>query len=153
MTRTIQRDGENADQFLSKLGKYIPAEMTTLFITASAIVEKSQLSNWFYWGFFIFILIFSPIYFWAIAIHEKKDPDKAQIYLSVPAVFFWVLALGGPFKTLVAQPNVYNDAYGILLLASFTAVVPIIDILITKYSKQILTALGRIPEETPEDID
>ena len=121
--------------------------MTTLFITASGIIDKAQLSNWFYWGFFIFVLVFSPIYFWAIALHENKPPDKAQILLSIPAVFFWVLALGGPFKTLVASGSTYNDAYGILLLASFTAVVPIIDIIISKYSTRISAALRLKPKK------
>jgi hypothetical protein len=142
MTRTIQRSGSDADQFLSKLGKYIPAEMTALFITASAIIEKAQLSDWFYWGFFIFILIFSPIYFLAVALQENKPPDKAQIFLSIPAIFFWVLAIGGPFKSLLTVDGNYNDAYGILLLATFTSIVPILDIIITKYNNKIKNALG-----------
>jgi hypothetical protein len=136
ITRTIQRGRarpgggtEDRDAFLAKLAKYIPVEMTALFIFSSGIIESMSLSDIVYWGIFAFVVVVSPIYLLFAAARENKKPDMAQVVISPFAAIVWVFALGGPFTFF----DWYNQGYGSLLLGLVTVIVPIADWAITEY--------------------
>lgn len=137
ITRTIQRGTarpgggtpEDRDKFLAKLAKYIPAEMTALFLFCSGIIESMSLSDIVYWGIFLFVVVFSPIYLFLAAAIENKKPDLPQMIISPIAAIVWVFALGGPFALF----DWYNQGYGSIILALVTVVVPFTDWGITKY--------------------
>lgn len=148
MARTILREGPDKDQFLAKLAKYIPAEMTALFLFSSGIIDGMNLDVMFYWGFFVFIVLFSPIYFLLAATMEGKKPDKAQVIISPFAAVVWVAAIGGPFSKI----KDYNPGYALLFLGLFTTIVPFVDFAIGKYWPQIRTLFsGKKPQKVEEN--
>ncbi len=103
--------------------------MMALFLFSKGIIEGMNLSDWFYWGFFIFVVAFSPIYFMIAAKMEKKDYDKAQVIFSVPAVIIWVASIGGPFAKIAG----YNEGYALLILGLFTTILPLLDYAVSAY--------------------
>ena len=108
------------DGYRDKLLKYIPAEVTAYYIAIDALIRsQAGLNVPLYWSVFVFAAILTPLYLWRVAKVEKY----VQIIISTIAFVVWVFALGGPFAGLLW----YKPFYGALLLASYTALIPIID--------------------------
>ena len=101
------------DKFKDRLLKYIPAEVVTLYLALTAIVNAaSDVPSAVAWGIFLVGIVATPFYLRAIL----QVTDRTQHILSTLAFVVWVFALGGPFKDLAW----YKPVYGGLLLPIFT---------------------------------
>jgi hypothetical protein len=112
---------EKADDYLTRLLKYIPAESVALWIALYGIVTGASSEipiDIVTWLIFIALAILTPLYLWRIA----KVTSEMQIAISTLAFVVWVFALGGPF----ALYTWYNPIYGALLLPIFTFAIPIV---------------------------
>lgn len=108
------------DGYITKLQKYIPADVVAIYLTIDSVLRSAGEMNWLlYWLLFLFILIATPFYLWRVA----KIKKKLQIVISSLAFIVWVFALGGPFSGL----QWYKPLYGAVLLPLYTFLIPIID--------------------------
>jgi hypothetical protein len=107
------------DDYSSRLVKYIPAEVITLYVTLNTIIlgtgDDHQL---LLWSVALFGMIATPIYLYRIG----GVRDLRQLGVSTGAYVVWVFALGGPFTTT----NWYDPLYGAILLPTYTFVIPLI---------------------------
>ena len=106
------------DDYLTRLLKYIPAEMVALWVTTYGIASVDIPFEIITWLIFIAILVLTPLYLWRL----QKVNNKLQLGLSTVSFAVWVFALGGPF----ALYSWYNTVYGALLLPFITILIPII---------------------------
>jgi hypothetical protein len=108
------------DDYVTKLLKYIPAEVIALYITLDALARSSgETQLQLYWFIFAFGIVVTPLYLWRI----QKVHKVLQLSISTIAFFVWVFAMGGPFVHL----DWYNPLYGGMLLPSYTFLIPIIE--------------------------
>ena len=120
---------EKTDEFLGKLAKYIPAEITAAYLFILGIISGvAGPSSIILWIALIVLAAFAPIYFYYVALKERETPDKAQIIISIPAFLIWAFAIGGPFTTF----SWYNQAYGAALVGIATVAIPMADFFITR---------------------
>jgi hypothetical protein len=109
-----------ADNYTSRLLKYIPAEVVALYVTLDAIIRSSEdISIWIYWAVFIFGILGTYLYLWRV----EKVTKQIQLLISAGAFIVWVFAIGGPFAHLAW----YQPIYGGLLLPVYTFLVAIIE--------------------------
>lgn len=112
--------GTQADDYTSKLVKYIPSEVVALYIALGSILGSSDKSDSsLYWVIFGVCLVGTGLYLWRVTNVTKVT----QIVISVVAFFVWAFALGGPFESL----NWYDPVYGALLLPIYTFFVPMLE--------------------------
>jgi hypothetical protein len=111
------------DDYATRLLKYIPAEIITLYVTLEGIVRASEASGnphsyagWL-WIIFLVGLVATPLYLSRVT-HVK---NRKQILISTLSYVIWVLAVGQPFRTLGMPPLV-----GALALPIFTFAVAVI---------------------------
>lgn len=108
------------DKYASRLIKYIPVEVITLYLTLDALVRSSAtIPHSIYWSIFIVGVLGTYLYLWRV---EKVNKQK-QLAISVGAYCVWVFALGGPFEFF----SWYNSIYGGLLLPIYTFFIAIIE--------------------------
>lgn len=113
-------EGTQADDYTSKLVKYIPSEVVALYIALGSILGTSDKSDGaLYWVVFAVCLIGTGLYLWRVTNVTKVT----QIVISVVAFFVWAFALGGPFELL----SWYDPVYGALLLPVYTFFVPMLE--------------------------
>lgn len=113
---------QQADTYLTKLVKYIPAEIIAVYIFISGILKSLEASAALQWVAFALLLVLTPLYMWRVTQDKTKPPAWAQIIIASFSFAVWVFAVGGPFVTLPW----YNTLYGSLLVAVYTLVVPMI---------------------------
>jgi hypothetical protein len=125
---------QDYDGYLSKLAKYIPAEMTAAFVAIDGILKSVvTLAQVWYWVIFGVLIACTPVYLYAASLKEKKTPDNPQLIISPLAFIIWVFALGGPFVFLAW----YQQAVGAVFLILATLLIPAIDTIISsRLSKQ-----------------
>jgi hypothetical protein len=125
---------QDYDGYLSKLAKYIPAEITAAFVAIDGILKNVvALAQVWYWLIFGVLIACTPVYLYAAALMEKRTPDKPQLIISPFAFIIWVFALGGPFVFLAG----YQQAVGGVFLILATLLIPAIDTIISsRLSKQ-----------------
>jgi hypothetical protein len=112
--------GTQADDYTSKLVKYIPSEVVALYIALGSILGSSDKSDSsLYWVIFGVCLVGTGLYLWRVTNVTKVT----QIVISVVAFFVWAFALGGPFESL----SWYDPIYGALLLPIYTFFVPMLE--------------------------
>lgn len=87
-------EGSNADDFLGRLVKYIPAELVGLYVAARGVVPKDADATVF-WIVAACAWIFVPLYFWFATTRDGKPPLKTQVALASIAFPVWVFAIGG----------------------------------------------------------
>jgi hypothetical protein len=122
---------QDYDGYLSKLAKYIPAEITAAFLAIDSILKSViTLAQVWYWLIFVVLIACTPVYLYAAALMEKKKPDKPQLIISPLAFIIWVFALGGPFVFLAG----YQQAVGGVFLILATLLIPAIDTIISSRS-------------------
>jgi hypothetical protein len=86
--------GTQADDYTSKLVKYIPSEVVALYIALGSILGSSDKSDSsLYWVIFGVCLVGTGLYLWRVTNVTKVT----QIVISVVAFFVLAIALGGPF--------------------------------------------------------
>ena len=100
MGKTSQGETEKADDYLTRLLKYIPAESVALWIALYGIVTGASSEipiDIVTWLIFIALAILTPLYLWRIA----KVTSEMQIAISFTQYairtrqyYFYVLTLG-----------------------------------------------------------
>jgi hypothetical protein len=122
-------ENDQKDEFLGKLAKYIPAEITAAYLFLIGIINGvTDAPPIILWISLAVLMGAAPLYLYVVALREKATPDKAQIAISVPAFFIWAFAIGGPFTVFTW----YNPAYGAVLVGLATVLIPLVDFLITR---------------------
>ena len=111
-----------ADAFVDRLLKYIPAEIVAVFILVQGLIMQMDPDTDSYkpifWGVFLLFAVLTPLYLWRLQNVKKIT----QLVISLVAFVVWVFALGGPFTTLVW----YDPLYGEILLPIFTIIIAIV---------------------------
>lgn len=112
----------HADDYSTRLLKYIPAEVVAVYVFVEGIIRQSadapsiQTLLWIVFGF---IFILTPFYLWRV----QKVQKWVQLLVSTIAFAVWVFSMGGPFASLIW----YKPIYGAVLLPLFTFAVGIIE--------------------------
>jgi len=104
-----------ADDYLSRIVKYVPVEVITLFALVNGAILQSpgQASNaGLLWIVFAVITALTPLYLWRV----QKVTKVVQLAVSTMAFAVWVFYVGGPF----ALCGWYQPLYGVVLLPIFT---------------------------------
>jgi hypothetical protein len=108
---------------MTKLVKYIPAEIIAVYLFINGIVTAlTAPSAVLSWGVFALLLLLTPLYIWRVTNDKALPPAWDQMLVAFISFAVWVFAIGGPFTTLVW----YNPLYGSILVALFTLVIPMI---------------------------
>ena len=108
---------ENADDYLSRLLKYIPAEIVGLYLAVRGIVPVAATDVLWYVAVASWILV--PLYFWKVTTIDDKRPLIIQIVLATIAFPIWVFAIGGqPVESLHGYPGHEYLASIILIFAT-----------------------------------
>ncbi|MBU4603531.1 MAG: hypothetical protein KKH66_01380, partial [Proteobacteria bacterium] len=110
---------QKGDNYLSRVAKYIPAEILAAYITALGLIKTSDEPNlrwWLYLVFFVLCLVMTPVYFNLLA--EKGEPKKLQMVISSVAFLVWAYSLGGFFDEI----KLYHSLVASLILIAFTLI-------------------------------
>jgi hypothetical protein len=130
--------GTSEDAYLTKLVKYIPAEIVAAYIAASRALESARGEvplETVLWAVAGVLLVLTPLWMLFAASEPGKPRPAFQALAATLAFASWVFALGGPFEF----QTWYRPAYGSLVLILVTLVIPLAE-------KAFVTA-G--PEEVP----
>ena len=119
MARTVRQ----ADNYLSKVLKYIPSEIIMAFVAIEGVLrssyrENSPLFQDILWYVTIALLIIAPLWLWRV----MGVTSIKQLFLSTLALLVWLFAMGGPFRFL----DWYKPALGSVALPIYTLLVPIV---------------------------
>jgi hypothetical protein len=111
------------DDYLTRLIKYIPAEMVTLFLTASNTVPRNW--NWqrevsAQWFITAVVFLLTPLYFIKVTRSAGAPLLWQQVLFSTIAFPVWVFAIGGPFR-LYQWYSEWQWSAGVLI--AFTTVI------------------------------
>ena len=110
----------DADDYSTRLLKYVPAEVIAVYLTLEGIIRATGTPQaGLFWGVFIILLILTPLYLWRVT----KVTKWAQLSLSTLSFAIWVFTLGGPFVLL----SWYQPIHGAILLPLYTFAVPIFE--------------------------
>lgn len=131
------------DDYLSKLIKYIPAEVQAFYVFVSGLISSAPETEQFGYFKFIFIALFiiTPLWiFFAISSGtEPKPPQSLRIYQSVVALFaiiIWIYNINMNWVVLFFGSKIPNSpVFGSILLALFTLLVPILEKLFVRPPK------------------
>ncbi len=119
----LEKEEKLYDNYLTKLLKLIPAEIITLYITLSTILDSSKdTTKGIEFAVFFIVLLLTPIYIYLITKDKNKKTPWKQIIVSTFSFLVWVFALGGPFIYF----KWYKKLYGALLLPIYTFLIPLI---------------------------
>ncbi|MBI2936716.1 MAG: hypothetical protein HYY22_00765 [Thaumarchaeota archaeon] len=111
------------DDYLTKVVKYIPAEIVATFVTLDGVLKvDATVPTFLYWLVFITLLIFTPLYTWRATKEKNLPPAYAQIAVSTASFAIWIFALGGPFNFI----DWYKPIYGSVSLILFTLAPPLV---------------------------
>jgi hypothetical protein len=112
------------DQYVDKLFKYIPADVTAGWIAVTGLLSQlSNPSSALLWVLFVIFVAFAALWTWRQTRLAGAPPAIVQIIIATIAFIVWVFALGGPFATLPW----WNSVYGAILLIVYTLAVPLIN--------------------------
>ena len=123
MTRTVNR----ADDYMSRLLKYIPSEIVMAYISIDGVLRTCYNPNvwadrpmlmkvlWIVSGI---LTVLTPLWLWRVMRVRKFS----QLFISTISVPVWLFALGGPFVLL----DWYRPALGAVALPIYTLILPII---------------------------
>lgn len=104
------------DDYLSRLIKFIPAEIIAAYLTLENTIlgAKEVIPNheYIFWVVFVILIIFVPIY---VAKFSKVD-NRWHLFISTCCFVVWSFSIGGPFSMY----EWYNEIYGAILLPLFT---------------------------------
>lgn len=116
-----EKEKVKPDDYLTRIIKYIPAEVVALYITLHGIASSAKTGIPFElisWIIFTVGILGTVLYLWRVG----NVNDKLQISISTGAFIVWVFALGGPFSSL----SWYHPLYGALILPIYTFFIPVI---------------------------
>jgi len=126
---------KNDDDYLSKLIKYIPAEVQAFYVFVSGLISSAPEDEQFgYFKFtFIALIIITPLWiFLAISSGTNpKPPQGLRIYQSIVALFaiiIWIYNINIHWLVeLFAKRIPDSPVFASILLAVFTLLVPILE--------------------------
>jgi hypothetical protein len=123
MTRTVNR----ADNYLSRVLKYIPSEIVMAYISIDGMLRTCYNPNlWadrqmllmLLWIISAILTVLTPLWLWRV----MRVRRLSQLFISTISVPVWLFALGGPFSLL----DWYRPALGAIALPLYTLILPII---------------------------
>ena len=112
----------DTDDYISRLIKYIPTEIVTLYLLVDGILKSFTSSPLVNWIIFFLLLALTPFYIWRMTRETSKTTAWDQIIVSFVSFTLWVYVIGGPFASL----SWYAPQYGSIFMAIFTVFVPLI---------------------------
>jgi hypothetical protein len=118
------------DHALSKIVKYIPAEMVALYTALRGIIiepNAALTSCSYYELIFIGVLILTPIYMYIATREEKKETPWFQVCIAAIAFCIWVYSFGDVFQWCWILFDGYSAKLGAVVLLLFTASVPVLE--------------------------
>lgn len=138
---------EDNDDYLSKLIKYIPAEVQALYVFLSGLISSADESEQYglFKFAFISLMIITPVWiFLAISSGANPKPErKLRIYHSVVSLFammIWVYNISMPWTVEFFGNKIPNSSiFGSMLLAIFTMIVPILESIFHKPVNDVFT--------------
>lgn len=120
LTTEFNKEISKPDDYGTKLLKYIPVEVITVYIALDALIRSSpEMVLSLYWFIFIFGIVATPLYLWRV----QKVHKNLQLVISTVAFAVWIFAIGGPFSYM----DWYNPIYGGIFLTIYTFLIPIIE--------------------------
>ena len=93
---------KDPDDYKTRLLKYIPAEVVSLYIALETVVKTAQSNaQLYYWIIFVIGIVGTPLYLWK----QAQVTKGMQLGISTLAFVIWVFALGGPFESYTWYQN------------------------------------------------
>lgn len=123
MTRTVNR----ADNYMSRVLKYIPSEIVMAYISIDGVLRtcynpglwaERQMLTKVLWIVAAILTVLTPLWLWRVMGVRRFS----QLLVSTISVPVWLFALGGPFSML----DWYRPALGAVALPLYTLILPII---------------------------
>ena len=111
---------QEPDDYKSRLLKYIPAEVVTVYLTLDGItksVADGESRQIWLCLILVFGLVVTPLFLWRIAKVRRRN----QLVISTISFAVWVFALGGAFSAY----SWYKPFEGALVLVMYTFLIPI----------------------------
>ncbi len=119
---TTQVKEAEADDYGTRLLKYIPAEVVAVYVFIQGILSQAGSPGpnpVLLWIVFGLIFVLTPVYL----IRVQKVTKVVQLTICTIAFAIWVFSLGGPF----ALYSWYQPLYGAVLLPLFTFTAGIVE--------------------------
>jgi len=121
-------DGEEdkpAEQYLERIGKYVPSEIIAAYtgLNALLVTFPDSIRYYAYFVCFVLCLVLTPFYFKLIAKPEDKPSLNYQMVISSIAFLVWSYAIdggGGIFGENIL--NIYHQSVGGALLIVFSLI-------------------------------
>lgn len=116
--------GTAEDAYLTKIVKYIPAEIVVAYVAASRALEgaKDQVPlETMLWIVTGVLLALTPVWMLFAAAEPGRPRPTFQASAATLAFACWVFALGGPFEFQAW----YRPVHGTLVLVLVTLVIPL----------------------------
>lgn len=111
----------SADDYLTRLVKYIPPEVIGFYLFAVSIVQSGAagpaLQVWLL-GLLVTTVVLAALYSWRVLAVRRRS----QLLVGVVAVIVYAFAIGGWFATL----SWYQSWYGSIVLAVFAVLIGIL---------------------------
>jgi len=118
--------GITEDSYLTKLVKYIPAEIIAAYVAASRALEAARdevAYGTLLWVVAGALVALTPIWTLYATREPGRPPATFQAAAATVAFACWVFALGGPFELMPW----YRPVYGTLVLVFATLVIPLVE--------------------------
>jgi hypothetical protein len=130
---SIRPSIEPGDDYLNKVIKYIPAEITAFYVFAAGLISSSEADPYYLFRFtLITLLIITPLWIY-LSVNNPQNPAnrKQRIFHSAVAeiaMLIWIYNISMEWLVRFFSNNLPNDPVaGSLVLAIFTLIVPILE--------------------------
>lgn len=91
----------DADGYIDRLLKYIPADIIALYLGVTNVVPQQDPSrDMALWIITVLVALCTPFYLYATTREQGEPTPWSQIAISSVAFPIWVFAMGGPFASL-----------------------------------------------------
>lgn len=114
------------DAYLTKIVKYIPAEIVAAYVAASRALEGAQDQvplETLLWIVAGVLFVLTPLWTLFAAAEPGKPRPVFQACAAALGFACWVFALGGPFEF----QTWYRPVYGTVILILVTLVIPLVE--------------------------
>jgi hypothetical protein len=129
------------DSPLSKIVKYIPAEMVALYTALRGIIITdpsidATTNCTAYKIIFLSVLILTPFYMYISTREQNKETPWFHVVIATVSFCIWVYSFGDIFQWCWIIFGTYSSKYGAIVLLIFTAAVPALEKLFIKPNPQ-----------------
>jgi len=125
--RATATSESDADRALSRLVKYIPAEVISGYMLFSGLIGQDQSSSLRLkaaWGLFWLGLLLTPLYLWRVG--KPRGPQWWHLPISTVSFALWAYALGGPFERSPVLGLGYEKWFAGLLAGAFSWIIALV---------------------------